>query len=393
MPDVRNRPLFTRCALLAALFVLGSASTAAAASLELTVGPEPAESITTQLGANVSGSSKEDDLWVRVKPAGGEGCAANPAADQGEEIIATVTAPESNPYSASTNHTFQTAGAYLLCGWLVKVENPDTVLVSAATTISVRRPHLSLSISVPQRVVPGQTFQVETTAQAETSRELWEYLSPDTGDACPANAYAASQGSGAAVVLDGWDVTGGPFTETTNKTLGASGTYLLCAYFEYPEPFSAPEATASAQMTVAAPPPPCVVPEFRSGAGVSIVEQKIRAGGCRVGRLTYAASMTVPRGDVLGLSPISGKKRAAGASVDIAISAGRPCIVPVVKSGASLASAKRQIIAADCTDSTSRVRSRWVPRGRVVGLGSRPHTHLAPRANLRIFVSAGRSGK
>lgn len=386
----RVRTFLVRCVAVAALFAFGSASTAAAATMELTVGPEPAESITTQLGATVSGANNEDQLWVRVKLSGGEGCAANPMADKGEEILLTVTTPESNPYRTSTNHTFQAAGSYLLCGWLVKAGSPETTLVSASTTIPVRRPHLSLSISVPQRVLPGQTFQIATTAQAETSRQLWEYLSPYTGDPCAANAAAAARASGATQVLGAWNVTGGPFTEATNETLTSTGTYLLCAYFEYPGRESAPEAATSAQTIVAPPPPPCIVPKFRSGASLASVQQKLRAAHCTVGKIGSAASMSVPRGGVLSLSPAPGRTLTAGAAVNIVTSAGRPCIVPVVRSGASLAQVERQIAAADCTASISHVSSRRVRRGRVVGLASRPHTRLSPRAKVKILVSAGR---
>jgi hypothetical protein len=384
------KPSFVvRCVTVATLIVFGSASTAMAASMELTVGPEPAESITTQLGATVSGANSEDQLWVRVKPSGGEGCAANPTADKGEQILVTDTTPESNPYSTSTNHTFQAAGSYLLCGWLVKAGSPETSLVSTSTTIPVRRPHLSLSISVPPRVLPGQTFQIATTAQAETSRQLWEYLAPYTGDPCPANAAAAARASGATTVLGAWNVTGGPFTESINETLTSTGTYLICAYFEYPERESAPEAATSAQTIIASPPPPCVVPKFRSGASLASVEQKIRAAHCTVGKISSAASTTVPRGGVVSLSPAPGKTLTAGTAVRIVTSAGRPCIVPVVRSGTSLAQAERQIVAADCTVSTSRVSSRRVRHGRVVGVAPRPHTRLAPRARVKILISAG----
>jgi len=304
---------------------LGSAASAVAATMTLTVGSEPVESITTQLGATISGASANAQLWVNVKPAGGETCAANPGADHGTNIIYAYEPPEHAPaYSDTTNHTFDTAGAYLLCGWLTEPGNPQVIIANPSMTITVRQPHLSLSISVPQHVAPAQTFQISTIAQAETTRQAWEYLLPDTGPSCPANAAAAVQAAGARQVLYEWNVTGGPLTETKNETLTTVGTYWVCAYFEYPNTQAAPEFAASAQTAVVAPPPPCIVPSFTTRMRLFTVERRILAGHCTVRKVEHSLSKHVRRGSVIRLGYAPGTKLANQAAVAIVVSSGRP---------------------------------------------------------------------
>jgi hypothetical protein len=264
-------------------------------------------------------------------------------------------------------------------------------LTFAEASFTVRTPHLALSISVPATVLPSQTFQVTTTAQAETERQVWEYVMPNTGG-CPANADAASRASGENEILGYWNVIGGPITETKNQSLTTLGSYLFCAYFQYPNREAVPELSASAQTRVVLPPPPCVVPAFQRGAGLASVEQSITAASCSVGKIHYTASSRVGRGGVISLSPATGTKLGTGAAVDIIVSAGRACIVPAIAAGISLAKAERQITAANCTvGAVSHVHSRRVRRGRVLSLAPRPHTRLSPRAKVRVLVSAGRS--
>jgi len=131
------------------------------------------------------------------------------------------------------------------------------------------------------------------------------------------------------------------------------------------------------------------VPAFDIGASLATVEQSVRAADCSVGKINSTASTSIDRGGVLGLSPGSGTKLAAGTAVSIVESAGRPCVVPVVKSGSTLAHVEHQLTAADCTATVSHLRSRGVRRGAVVGLGSRAHTQLFPRSTVRVLVSAG----
>ncbi len=388
MLSLRRPSFLARCVVGATLLMLGStAATAAASTMSITVGSEPVESITTQLGVTGTATSRGQDLILKIQPTGGELCGANANADSGSQVLYTETG-EPGPYNPMINYTFEPAGSYLLCSWQ---EENGSVVASNSLTVTVRPPHLSLSISAPTSVQTGQMFQLASTAQAETSRDAIEYVLPDTGDGCPANAAAAGGTSGSRGIYSEWNVDGGPFTRTANETLETAGQYLFCAYFEYPGRESPPEATASAMTTVVAPPPPCVVPKLASGAGLASVEQTIRAADCTVGKIISVASTKVARGGVLSLNPVSGTKLSAGAAVSIVESAGRPCVVPAVKSDSTLAHVEHQLAAADCTATISHLHSRHVRRGRVIGLASRPHTRLSPRAKVRVLVSAGRS--
>jgi hypothetical protein len=380
-----SAPLATAFVALALGFPAGAV---AAPTIELTRGAaEPVESITTQLGAvvNDGGSNR---FRLNVKPTGGEDCAANAQADHGESVIDEFVSSETNPVHLSHNWTFQAAGSYRVCAWVLT--GSEEVLASAATTIAVRAPHLALSISVPPSVRTGQTFQVSTTAQAETERQVWAYVQPNTGAGCPANAAAAGSASGANEILGYWNVTGGPVTETKNESLSSPGSYLFCAYVEYPNRESPPELAASAQTTATSPPPPCVVPVFRLGASLASVEHSLLAASCSVGKIDHSPSARVGRGRVLALRPGTGARLAPGAVVGILVSAGRPCSVPVVRAGSTVAHVKRLLAAADCGAVVVHAHSRRVRRGRVVGLGSRAHSRLFPLSKVRIVVSAGR---
>jgi hypothetical protein len=240
---------------LVAVLICGIApASAEAATMQLTVGADPVESVTTQLGATGSGASSSDSLYLNVKPAGGTACGANHSADDGSTVIYSYSIGSNPNYNQSRNWTFQAAGSYLLCGWL---ENGNTVNARASMPFTVRAPHITLSVSAPASATTGQTFQVSTTAQTETDRTVSTYAIPDTGNGCPANAAAASSASGSRTVIYEWDVVGGPLTRTENATYTNAGTYLYCAYVQYPRNDSPPEATASGKTSVVSPPQPC----------------------------------------------------------------------------------------------------------------------------------------
>jgi hypothetical protein len=360
----------------------------AAPAIELTRGSgEPVESITTQLGATVTNGGN-DELSLFIKPTGGAGCAANPDADSGETVIDSLITSGVNPVRFAQNWTVRVAGEYRVCAW-VTGNDDEEVLAAAETTFHVRQPHLALSISAPATAALNQTFQVLTTAQAETEREVREYVLPNAGDGCPANAAAARNASGEEEVLY-WNVTGGPLTESRNESLSAYGSYLFCAYFEYPNAESPPELAASTQTAVIPPPPPCVVPGFTIGSPLASEEGRLRAASCSVGAIHYAASANVRRGGVIGLNPRPGTTIATGAPVAIYVSAGRPCVVPPVRAGATAKHVEHLLSAADCGYVVVHVRSRRVRRGAVIGLGSHARSRLFPLTRVRVLVSRGR---
>jgi hypothetical protein len=371
----------------------------AAPTLTLSTGPDPAESITTQLVAAGTASSTNTQLSVTVKPTGGQACGANYQADASAGS-STVFFEESGfaegPFSQSANHTFENAGSYLLCGWLNDdTQTGDPVVATASLTVTVRPPHLALSVSAPASVAVKQTFQLVTTAQAEVQRKVEVFMLPNTGRGCPANASAASVSSGVGFVefpaqySDAWSVVGGPFSETANESLSSAGQYLICAYVQYQSDQSPPEITASASITAVAPPPPCVVPTYSSSiTKQKAAEQAIRASGCALGGVKRVASRTVRAGYVIGLSAPTGKHLPPATAIAIVVSTGPPCVVPRVSAGTALSIAERRLSANHCSvGKISATRSRRYRRGRVLRFGARTGQVLPSHAPIAIILA------
>src|ERR1039458_6105281 len=280
--------------ILLSLGLAAAASAEAESTMSITVGPEPTESITTQLGVAAIVTSTESYVELKVQPSGGERCAANPGADNGASVIEQggfFPFLSTGPYSDAVNWTFGSAGSYLLCGWMTVYGAP--VAASAQRTIVGRPPHITLLISNPGSVAPGKTFQIATTAQAETSREVYEYIEPNNGRGCPANAAAAASPAGSMGIYwpaggSAWRVEGGPFTETVNETISGAGAYLVCAYAEYPTTESVPEAVANSAISVVTHHPVsarCVVPRLE-GKTLTQAEKSLGRDHCRLGRVT-----------------------------------------------------------------------------------------------------------
>jgi beta-lactam-binding protein with PASTA domain len=95
----------------------------------------------------------------------------------------------------------------------------------------------------------------------------------------------------------------------------------VCAYAEYPAFESVPEATASAGLLVAIPPPPCVVPHLPGSANLRVADRRIVAAHCKIGKTRYLASRR-PRGTVIGLSPRPGSRLANSSVVTPVVSRG-----------------------------------------------------------------------
>ncbi len=324
---MRKLPLFVMlaCAMPAAIALVLAPGAGAASTVAITVGSDPVESITTQLGVSGASTEPESRASLKVKPGGGRGCAANNEADEGSSVIGSFQGylASPGPFTDANNWTFEAAGSYLACAWL---EGPSgSVVATASLTVAIRPPHLALSIRVPRTVSPGRTFQVAMTVQAETERELYDYLLPANGRGCPANAEAAQSTAGEIGIHSfGVNVDGGPRTVTDNESLTTLGVYLACAYIEYPSSSSVPEAVASAAVTVATPHPPCVVPSLGGDRGIGAVERRIKSAHCAVGALRYTHSSRYRRGTVIGLSPRPGTRLAFHAAVGIVVSSGRP---------------------------------------------------------------------
>ncbi|HEY2718693.1 MAG TPA: PASTA domain-containing protein [Solirubrobacteraceae bacterium] len=374
-------------------------SAMAAPALTLSTAADPAESITTQIVASGTSSDKQTELAVTLKPTGAQACGANYQADASAGGV-TVYFGESDvaegPFSQSTNHTFDDAGSYLLCGWLIddsQAGNPT--VATASLTVAVRPPHLSLSVAAPTSVAVGQTFQLVTTAQAEVERSVEVFVIPDTGRNCPANASAAGTTAGVLSVdfpahsfSSSWRVIGGPFSETVNETLKSAGQYFVCGYVQHSSDQNPPEITAIATITAVAPAPPCVVPDYSTSTKLKTAEQAIRASGCAVGKVRRIPSRRVRTGYVISFSTRAGTHLSPGAPINVNVSTGPPCVVPHVSAGTTLGFAEHRLLANHCAIGTiGSARSRRYRRGRVLRLGARSGQVLASHAAITITIA------
>src|ERR1700749_2389230 len=95
---------------------LSSSLADAAPTLTLSTGPDPTESITTQVSASGTAEDKQTAATVTIKPTGGRECGANPSAAEGAGGTFLFGGEDvaEGPFSHSVNHTFEAAGSYLL---------------------------------------------------------------------------------------------------------------------------------------------------------------------------------------------------------------------------------------------------------------------------------------
>src|SRR3954447_10591131 len=353
---------------------------ARAATLNITVGNDPTESITTQIGVSGSADSTSSSAYLKVKPAGGPGCGANPSADSGDSALFDASVP-SGPYARQVNWTFDPAASYLLCAWLR--DNSNNV-AAAKQTIAVRPPRLSLSLAGPAEVASGQLFQFATTVQTETNRAIYVYAVPNGGRGCPANASAASSTSGEQSIEFGWEVTGGPQTDTRNVSLSTPGPYLVCGYVQHRSSATPPQATALVNLNVL---PPCVVPAISGGSALESVKSALASAGCSAGAIRYAASTRYKKGMVIRLGTEAQTQLAPRSPVSITLSTGKPCVVPSA-AGKTLSQAKKALTRGHCgVGKVTRAHSGRYRRGRVIRLTPKSGSHLATGAKIRIVVA------
>jgi hypothetical protein len=383
--------------LLAMVAVLICSGTALADSASISVTntakeSDPAAEVPRIFKVSVETKTKEN-VYIKYRLPGGEPCAATANEDRGswfENYGAYYEVPsvEGNHEFENAN-TWRTPGTYVFCIWLAKSGN-EVVQTPITQTITFRSPRGTITGTVdPATPRPGEKATITVTGDSEASEHVYARVHMAGSTGC-APTYQSESGEN---LIEGSSVNGS-FSVQATTAQSKAGQYVICLWLAPSGSDTTPIAGPQPEtFTVVSPPPPCVVPQLASGYSLGSVEQKIRAAGCTVGSISSVASTKVARGGVLSINPAPGTKLSAGAAVNIVESAGRPCVIPVVKSGSTLVHVEHQLAAADCTASISHLHSRHVRRGRVIGLAARPHARLSPRATVRVLVSAGRSHK
>jgi len=370
------------------LLVPATSARADLASMNVTVGADPAESIVTQVGAaGAIGTVSRGTLTVRVRPNDAAGCGTNDGADAGSLVLSRELVDDA-PFSEVGTYTFPTAGLYLVCAWIEHNWRDTEVVASAGAIVSVRPPHVSLSIVAPPTALVGAPFAVSTTATSEASRLVRVVAVPNLGRPCEPTFSAATALSGSRTIEYAWKVVGGPLIDTRNVEIYTPGPYVICGYATPNGPDDAPEATAVGAVTVLAP---CVVPLLPQHSTLAEVKAALAAAGCAPGRIAYAASTRFAKGTLIRLGrEAGGDPLPPRTPIGATISTGRPCVVPKAI-GTTLAHTRRALEAAHCTAAkVKRTRSVRYRKGRVIRLSPKPGKHLATGARVRITVSRGR---
>lgn len=237
-------------ALALALALLGVGATSAAAdTISVTAGPDPAEEVPVRLDVRWTQAADAGRVYVTAKPAGSSGCGATYAIDAaaGEDVQLPSLA-EGAAGARIAEHTFRDPGAFVICGYLQDSSAaPSARAVTGPITVDVRSARASLALSAPVHVSAGARYAVTATVSAERPRRLFVTIRRADGHGCA--AAQRLDASGDRVLGRG---VGLQETLTAEQIASKTpGTYLLCGYVQEWSTDAAAEATASTTFVVA----------------------------------------------------------------------------------------------------------------------------------------------
>jgi hypothetical protein len=331
-----------------------------------------------------------EHLYVKHRPAGGAPCAPSWSSDSGSGYFSGFSG---DSFNANVNGNFTLketgswpgTGAELFCVWLSPSESSSVTPISQVITF--RSPTGAISVAVtPLQAQPDQAATVTISGSSESPENVYATIRTGAGAPCSIS-YDADSGHG---LVNSRSVSGA-FSFDSTTTQSTPGPYTVCVWLapsaSSGNPIAGPQ---SATFTVLAPPPPCVVPVIAPGTTLQGAIAGLSAAHCALGRRTFTASRSYPRGTLIKLKTTSGTSLAAQATVDAVFSTGTPCRVPRLKPGTRLATAKARILAAGCTvGPVKRIKSHTHRSGIVLAYGPAPGTRLKPRATVAIVVSRG----
>jgi hypothetical protein len=316
----------------AALLVCSGAALADSASISVTntAGEsDPAAGLPRVFTLSGTASVPER-AFVKYRSPGGAQCAPNAEEDSGSPLGGYYYSPfwDATIEGAFSNRnvmTWEPPGTVMFCIWLAKGESE--IVAPITQIITFRSPRGTISATVdPLTPTPGQQATITVTGSSEAPEHVFAAIRSAGGAPC-APTYEADSGQS---LIDGTNVNGS-FSLQATTTQTKAGTYLICLWLASSasdtSPIAGPQPetfTVGSPPPPPPPPPPCVVPTFSSSMHLSIVERRIRAAHCQVGKIRYAHSTRHRSGTVIGLSPRSHTTLASGAAVDILVSDGRP---------------------------------------------------------------------
>jgi hypothetical protein len=381
-------------ALLCVLAQPAAADTAALSFLDAAGKSDPVADVgrTLTLVGNTSVSKR---VYIRARANGGAPCAPSASSDSGSPSAGNFDGPTINDSIVNGDFKFQKTGSWpdagtvLFCIWLADSESASTTPISQIITF--RNPTGVISGTVnPAQVQIDQTATVTITGSTEAPERVYATVRAAGGAPC-ATSYDADSGRS---LVSGTNVNGA-FSVQATTTQNTAGDYVICMWLAESSssgtPIAGPQPATFSVLAPPPPPPACVVPVIPPGTAQSDVIARLIAANCVLGRRSYTASRSYPRGTLIKLKSTSGTSLTSHAAVDAVISTGRPCRVPALRRGTRLATAKARIVAAGCTVGSIRsVRSRTRRKGVVLAYRPSSGTRLKPRASVSIVVSRGR---
>lgn len=389
---------------LAIALFLAIAGSALADTATLTVNnaagqPDPAAGLPRVFTVSGTTTGSSEHAYVKYRAIGGAGCAPTADSDTGTILDGTQgpfysgSPSDNGAFTESDVITWPQAQTLAFCIWIAP--SPTTATTPFTQTVTFRPPTGTIGATVsPKSPVAGQQFTVTVSGASEAPEVVFATLHA-SGAAC-APTFAADSGS--TVIGGSGQPVNGSFAVPAATTLATAGGYQLCLWLASSasdaSPVAGPDtATFTVTPVPVIPPPPCSVPNPPATASLAVVEQALLAAHCAVGTVTRLPSPTVHAGNVIGLSPAPLSQQATGTAVAIEVSTGPACVVPRIRSGATVAATKRAIRAAHC--SVGRVthrRSLTVRRSRVIRISPAAGAIGATNAAVAIVESTGRHG-
>ena len=222
-------------------------------------------------------------LYLYALVDNGRGCPANASAASSSDVGELIWNRSiiGGPTTSSTNASYATPGAYLLCAYVHyrATTDPPQIVASAAFTVIAPPP------PPPSCVVP-QIIRDEPLAQAK------------------ARLAAASCAPGKVHYV-------------------ASARYARGSVFKFAPLSGATLPNATAVGLYVSSGAPCIVPAIPKSRSLTSVKRRLAASGCTVGKLRHRHSTRRKRGRVISLSAPSGKRLSPRAIVGIVVSSGR----------------------------------------------------------------------
>jgi hypothetical protein len=206
-----------RAIVLSILLCATLAGPAAADTLSLTAGPDPARD-STPVTVHVSGQTAAAQPTVAVYQADGQTCPATPA---GTLVVSESVA--SGAFAADYRTTFA-AGTAQLCAYLS--DSSGAQLAAAAYSLSVRPLRIELALGLPDKVERNEPFRGDVSYAGlplTSDAGLWVDVKPDDGRGCAPTRAAEPAG-----VRD--LLTPADRAHTYTASFGSYGRNLVCAW-------------------------------------------------------------------------------------------------------------------------------------------------------------------